>query len=365
MAKLRWLVLKSQRPLMVVGGPGWTSAARDDLTRFAERFDLPVATAWRRKDRFDNAHRCYAGDLGLAVDPNLAERARGADLILAVGARLDDNTTQGYTLLDAPTPRQQLVHVYPDGDELGRVYRPLLAIEADVGPFAAAAAALAPPDTIVPWAEWRAEARADYDSFIAPRACPGPVDLARIFAELPDRLPADAIITNGAGTYTAWHHRYYLHRGLGTYLGPVSGAMGYGLPAAIAAKALHPKRAVVALAGDGCFMMAAAELATAQQYHLPIVVLVINNGMYGSIRMHQERHYPGRVIATGLANPDFAALARSFGGHGETVRTTAEFWPALDRSLASGRTAVIDVHVDPEAIMPHATLSAIRAAATG
>jgi acetolactate synthase-1/2/3 large subunit len=359
MAELRALLLAAHRPLMVVGGSGWSEKARADLTGFAERFDLAVATAWRRKDRFDNTHRCYIGDLGLAVDPNLARRVTEADVILAVNARLDDNTTSGYTLLAAPTPRQHLAHVYPDASEFGRVYAPTLAIEADIAPFAAAAAALRGPDAILAWAEWRAEARADYETFIAPRPCPGAVDLARIFSELPDHLPPDAIVTNGAGTYTAWHHRHYLHRKFGTYVGPTSGAMGYGVPAAIAAQAAFPKRAVVALAGDGCFSMAAMELATARQYHLPIVVLVMNNGILGSIRMHQERHYPSRPIATSLVNPDFAALAKSFGCHGETVRTTAEFWPALKRSLASGTAAVIDIHVDPEAIMPHTTLSLI------
>lgn len=357
MAKLREALLAAHRPMMIVGGSGWTAAARDQLTQFAERFDLPVTTAWRRKDRFDNTHRCYIGDLGLAVDPNLAQRVGDADLILAVGARLDDNTTSGYTLLSPPNPRQRLIHVYPIATEFGRVYRPLLGIESDMTAFAAAAAKLRGPDAIVPWAEWRAEARSDYESFAAPRPCPGLVDLPRLFADLPSHLPVDAIITNGAGTYTAWHHRFFLHRHFGTYVGPISGAMGYGLPAAIAAKAVYPKRTVVALAGDGCLMMSIAELATARQYHLPVVVLVLNNGLYGSIRMHQERHYPGRAIATGLVNPDFAALARSFGCHGETVRTTAEFWPALQRSLGSGTTAVIDVHVDPEAIMPYVTLS--------
>lgn len=360
MTKLRALLLAAHRPLMVVGGSGWSDKARDDLTHFAERFDLATATAWRRKDRFDNTHRCYVGDMGLAIDPNLARRVTEADLILAVGARLDDNTTSGYTLLSPPRPVQKLVHVYPGPEELGRVYQPELAILADPGPFAAMAAALTPPDMILPWAEWRAEARADYETFIAPRHCPGSVDLAKIFSELPERLPPDTIITNGAGTYTAWHHRYFLHEKFGTYLGPTSGAMGYGVPAAIAAKAVHPKRTVIALAGDGCFSMSAMELATAKQYGLAIVVLVINNGLFGSIRMHQERHYPGRTIATGLVNPDFAALARSFGGHGESVRSTAEFWPALERCLKSGQPAVIDIHIDPEAIMPHTTLSAIR-----
>jgi acetolactate synthase-1/2/3 large subunit len=360
MSQLREMLLAAHRPLMIVGGPGWTAQARNELTHFAEQFDLPVVTAWRRKDRFDNTHRCYIGDMGLAIDPGLARRVTESDLILAVGARLDDNTTSGYTLIIPPRPVQKLIHVYPGVEELGRVYQADLAIESDPVPFAKAAAAMPPPHQILPWAEWRAEARADYETFIAPRPCPGSVDLAAIFSALADHLPADTIITNGAGTYTAWHHRYYLHQALGTYLGPTSGAMGYGIPAAIAAKAVFPKRTVIALAGDGCFSMSAMELATAKQYGLPIVVLVMNNGILGSIRMHQEKHYPGRVIGTGLVNPDFAALARSFGGHGETVRTTLEFWPALERSLTSGQPSVIDIHVDPEAIMPHTTLSAIR-----
>lgn len=355
---IRNTLASARHPLVIAGGPGWSREACAHLQSFAERNDLPVVTSFRCKDRFDNRHRCYAGDMGIAIDPELARIIRDADTLLAIGPRLGDMTTGSYTLLDPPTPKQTLIHVHPDGQELGRVFTPAIGVTADVGPTVKALAEMAPIEDPT-WHEWRAAARADYETFTAPVSTPGAVDLAYIFSEIGTHIPDDTIFTNGAGTYTAWHHRFYRHSRYSTYVGPTSGAMGYGIPAAIAAQLVHPERTVIALAGDGCFMMSLNELATAKQYHLPIIVLVMDNGMYGSIRMHQEKAYPGRVIGTDLVTPDCAALAKSMGGHGETVKTTDEFWPALKRAKAANTFSVIHIHVDAEAIMPHTTLSAL------
>jgi acetolactate synthase-1/2/3 large subunit len=361
MNQLAQMLGEAKKPLVLLGGSGWSAESRAQLQAFAERQNLPVVTSFRRIDLFDNTHPCYAGNISLGVDPKLVQRIKDADVILAVGSRLGDIVTAGYTLLDPPKPKQTLIHVHPDAADLNRVYQTRLAIHSAMDAFGVALAAM--PALKGAWTPWAAAARADYEAFIVPKPVPGAVDLATIFSELPRRLPADAVITNGAGNYTGWHSRYFMHRNFRTYAGPTSGAMGYGVPAAVAAKAVFPERTVIALAGDGCFMMAAQELATAHQYNLPIIVLVLNNGMYGTIRMHQERHYPERTIATNLMNPDFAALARAYGGHGETVTTTAEFWPALERARASGKVAVIDIKMDPEAITTGTTLSAITAKA--
>ena len=283
--------------------------------------------------------------------------------MLAIGGRLGDITTRGYTLLDVPRPRQTLVHVHPDPDELGRVYEPELPIVSDLTEFAAALARILPVDSSA-WRTWTEAARADYLANLRHTPQPGDLDLGDVLAFLRERLPGDAILTNGAGNFTVWAHRFYEYSQYGTQLAPRSGAMGYGFPAALAAKALHPGRIVVCFAGDGDFMMSAAELATAVQYELPVVCLVVNNGMYGTIRMHQERSYPGRVIGTDLVNPEFADYARSFGCYGETVERTAEFEAAFERAVASGLPAVIDLRVHPEAIHPQHTIAGIRAAAS-
>ena len=370
LARLRELLGGARRPLVIAGGPGWTDAAAGDLRAVAEASRLPVAVSWRSQDVLDNRSASYVGDLGVSTNPALAERVRAADLVVAVGPRLGEITTGGYRLLEAPVPRQRLVHVHPGLAELGRLYQPDLAVNAAIGPFLAAWRSV-PPVRGDAWAVWTEAARSNYQAWVRPwpaegpaagGAAPGPgrVDLGQALAALRERLPDDAIVASGAGNYSVWVHRYFQFRRHGTQLAPKSGAMGFGLPAALAAKVVHPRRTVVAVAGDGDFLMCGQELATAVQHGLDVVVLVVDNAMYGTIRMHQERAYPGRVIATGLNNPDFAALAEAYGAAGETVVATADVPAALDRALGAGRPAVVALKVDPEAIAPGLTLSALR-----
>ena len=362
MSRLRSMLSAARRPIAILGGSGWTAEACDDLRRFAESWKLPISCAFRFQDLFDNAHPLYAGDVGIGINPKLAQRIREADLALVFGPRLGEVTTSGYSLFEVPSPRQTLVHVHSGAEELGRVYAADLPINSGMPELAAALARLEPATAPV-WAAESAAVRADYLAWSTPVKIPGPVQLAEIVRSLRDRLPPDTIIANGAGNYTSWIHRFHQYRRFKSQLGPSSGAMGYGLPAAIAAKSVHPDRTVVAFAGDGCFLMTGQELATAVRHQLAIVVIVVNNSQYGTIRMHQERNYPGRVFATGLVNPDFAAYARSFGAHGELVQATAEFGPALDRALAAGGPALIEIRIPEEAITPSTTLSAIRARA--
>jgi acetolactate synthase-1/2/3 large subunit len=359
MAALAARLQRAQRPLVLVGGGSWSARASDDLRAWAEAARLPVGASFRCQDYLDNRSPSYVGDVGLGVSPKLAARVRDADLLLVLGARLGEATTSGYTLVEPPVPRQQLVHVHADPEELGRVYAPSLAVCAGGEAFCTAARALPALDSST-WAEWTASARAEYEAWQVPTPQPGGVNLGEVVAWLAERLPDDAIVTNGAGNYTVWLHRFYRYRRFRTQLAPTSGAMGYGLPAAVAAKAVHPDRIVVALAGDGCFLMAASELATAVQHELPIVVVVADNRMYGTIRMHQERHYPGRVSGSDLENPDFAALARAYGAHGVEVHRTEDFADAFEEALAAGRPALLSLRVDPEALTPAATLSATR-----
>ena len=359
---LRNMLLPAKRPLVIAGGSGWTAQTCSDLARFAEANALPVACAFRNQDLFDNRHPSYAGDVGIAINPKLAARVRNADVLLVIGERLGEMVTSGYTLLAPPQPKQALIHVHPGADELGRVYQPALAIESSMPAFCAALAAMEPIRT-APWFGSAEQAHGEYLAWQKPRAMPGALDLWQVVATLRERLPEDAILANGAGNYTGWLHRLYRYPRFRTQLGPYSGAMGYGVPAAIAAKAAHPERVVVSWNGDGCFLMNGQELATAVQYGLAIVLIVVDNGMYGTIRMHQEREYPARVYGTELINPDFVALARAYGALGETVTGTAEFAPALERALAAGRPALIHLRVDPQAITMNATIDEIRAAA--
>jgi acetolactate synthase-1/2/3 large subunit len=361
---LRDLLAASRRPLLLCGGTGWTSRAAADLREFAEASRLPVAVAFRSQDLVDNRSPSYAGAFGNNANPALVERIGAADLVVAIGTRLDEVTTGDYRLLEPPRPQQRLVHVHQGAGELGKVYQAELGIVSGLPAFAAAARALE-PIADPPWAEWTRAARADWLAWSAPAsagATPG-VDLAAVVAWLAERLPPDAIIAQGAGNYTGWVQRYYRFRQLGTQLAPKGGTMGYGVPAAIAAKLAHPDRPVVAFAGDGCFLMTGQELATATLHEIAIMVVVVNNGMYGTIRMHQELAHPGRVVGTELRNPDFAALARSFGAHGELVTGTAEFPAAFERAVASGTAAVIELRTDAEAISPSSTLSQLRARA--
>jgi acetolactate synthase-1/2/3 large subunit len=362
LAELGRRLAAARRPLVILGGGGWDQEAATRVEDFARAWDLPVGTSFRAQSHFDNTHPNYVGDVGIGINPKLAEQVREADLLLVIGARLGEMTTGGYTLIDIPVPKQTLVHVYPGAEELGRVYAPTLPILAGMKEFAAALAGLAPP-AAKPWAERRAAARADYEAWTRPLPMPGKVQYGEIMAWLRQRLPDDAVICNGAGNYSGWIHKNYQFRRYRTQIGPTSGSMGYGTPAAVAAKLMYPARVVVNFAGDGCFMMHGQELATAVQYGAAIVIVVVNNGMYGTIRMHQEREYPKRVVATALRNPDFAALARAYGAHGETVEDTAAFAPAFERALAAGRPALIDLRIDPNAITPRTTLDAIRQSA--
>jgi acetolactate synthase-1/2/3 large subunit len=360
--RLRELIAGAVRPLVIVGEGGWTAQAGEDILAFARANGLPVASSWRCQDYVDNRSPVYAGHAGLAMDPALAERIAGADLLIAVGGRLGEIASNGYTLLGVPVPEQILVHVHPDPDELGAVYQPALGIVSGLPQFAAAARALEPApnparDGVA------AEAHEQYRRNLeTARELPGGVQMAEVMARLRERLPAEAIITSGAGNFTVWAHRYYRFSRYPTQLAPRSGSMGYGVPAAVAAKALHPDRPVVCLAGDGDFLMTGQELATAVQEGLGVVFLVVNNGMYGTIRMHQERRYPGRVYATGLVNPDFVAYARAFGAHGALVERSEDFAAALDAALEADGPALIELRVDPEAITPRQTLAEIRAA---
>ncbi|TAN64618.1 MAG: thiamine pyrophosphate-binding protein [Magnetospirillum sp.] len=359
MDRLGELLNTAKRPLAVVGGGGWTQDAATGFTKFAEAWRLPVAAAFRCQDIVDNESAVYAGELGFSVAPSLAQRVRDADLLLAVGTRLGEIDTSGYTLVRSPNPTQALIHVFPEAEELGRVYRPELAIVAAMVPFARRVATLAPPAQIA-WNSWTEAVRADHLANRLPNPCPGALDMGQVMAEIEARLPMDAIICTGAGNYTGWPQRFHRFRRYRTQLAPANGSMGYGLPAALAAKALHPERSVVAFAGDGCFLMTAQELATAKLHQLAPVVIVIDNGMYGTIRMHQEANHPGRTLATDLANPDFTALARSYGAWAETVERTEDFAAAFTLALGAGRLALLHLKLDPEAITTRTTLSAIR-----
>ena len=361
MKELAQLLGKAERPLMIVGGGGWNAGACDDLRAFAEANALAVAVTFRCQDKFDNSHACYAGDLGVGPNPKLLQRVRESDLLVVVGARLGEMTTVGYTLIDIPKPKQAFVHVYPGPEELGRVYQPTLAVNAGMKAFAAAVRAVKVGQP--KWRQWTKDARADYLAWTKPPKIPGRVQMGEIMDWLNERLPADSVVCNGAGNFATWANRFYRYRSFASLMGPTSGSMGFGLPAAVAAKLADPKRLVVVFAGDGDFMMTGQELATAVQYGADIVVLVGNNGMLGTIRMHQEREYPGRVCATDLANPDFAALARAYGAHGEVVERTDQFAAAFEAAVKSGKPAVIELRLDPEAITPMATLSGIRKAA--
>ncbi len=359
MAKLGALLAKAERPLAIVGGGGWSEQARADFEAFCSAHNVPVAASFRCQDYIDNAHPNYVGHAGVGINPKLGNYIKESDLLLVVGSRLGEMTTQGYTLIEIPRPKQKLVHVYADPNEIGRTYQPDLAIVASSDAFAAAARSL-------PAAGAKRKTRietghAELVAYTKPLASPGAVQMAEIVAWLRKRLPADAIVTNGAGNYATWVHRFWSYGQFRTQLAPTSGSMGYGVPAAVAAKAVHPNQAVVAFAGDGCFMMTAQEFMTAVQHDLPIIVIIANNGMYGTIRMHQEREHPGRVSGTELQNPDFAALARAYGGYGAKVARTEDFAAAFDEAMASGKPSIIELTIDPEALSPSTTLSAFRA----
>jgi len=362
MQDLRDRLAKAKRPLMILGGGGWAAEAVADIRVFAEAMNLPTGCSFRCQDLFDNLHANYAGDVGIGINPKLAARVKHADLLLVVGARMGEMTSSGYTLLDIPVPQQTLIHVHASAEELGRVYQAALPINAGMAEFAAMAKALAP----ITQRAWDAETKAAHSEYLewsTPPQVEGPVQMGEIMSWLESRLPEDAIMTNGAGNYATWLHRFHRHRRFRTQLAPTNGSMGYGVPSAVAAKLIAPGRMVVSFNGDGCYMMNGQELATAVQYALPVVFVIVNNGTYGTIRMHQERTYPGRVSGTDLVNPDFVALAKAYGAHGELVEKTADFAPAFERSAKAGKPALIEIRLSAEVLTPRQTLSQIRAAA--
>jgi len=365
MQELERLLSGAKRPFVLIGGGGWTKQAVDGLRAWAEAAGIPVGCGFRCQDYFDNRHPNYAGDIGIGLNPKLAQRVKDADVLLAIGERLGEMTTSAYTLVESPVPRQTLIHVQSGAEELGRVYRAALPINSNYEEFILALSAVK-----IKREEWQSrtrDAHADYLAWNKPVSMPGALHYGEVIAWLSQNLPEDAIVTNGAGNFASWLHRHFQYRGWQcgwrSQLAPANGSMGYSVPAAVAAKIAAPGRTVVAIAGDGEFLMNGQEFATAMQYRAPIIVLVVNNGMYGTIRMHQEREYPGRVSGTELANPDFAAYARAFGGHGEKVERTADFAPAFQRAVASGKPAILELKIDPEAITPSATLSGLRATA--
>jgi acetolactate synthase-1/2/3 large subunit len=357
------LLAKAERPIVLIGGSRWSDEGCAAMARFAETFAVPVATTFRRGHLFHALHPNYAGDLGIGPNPKLTARVKASDLVVLVGGRLSEMQSQGYTLIDIPLPQMTFVHVHPGVEELGRVYRPHLGINATPASFAIAAAALAPPAE----PRWRGQAKAAHDDYLAfsekPTDVPGGVNLGAILVWLRENLPDDSMVCNGAGNYAAWIHRFYRFRKFATQIAPTAGSMGYGVPAAIGVKRLYPDRTVVAISGDGDFLMNGQDFATAVQFDAPVIVIIADNGLYGTIRMHQEREYPGRVSATLLRNPDFAAYARAFGGFGVTVERTADFPAAFRAAETSGQPAIIHLKIDPEAITPTMTLAKIREAA--
>jgi acetolactate synthase-1/2/3 large subunit len=360
MNRLQKLLGEAKRPVVLIGGSRWTEQASAALMRFAERFALPVATTFRRGHLFDAMHRCYAGDFGIGPNPKLLARVKGADLVLLIGGRFGEMPSQSYSVFDIPEPQTKLVHVHPGAEELGRVYHAHLAINAAPTAFCAALENMQPPKEIA----WRGESATAHADYLAwgekATSVPGAVNLGEIMVWLRENLPADAIVTQGAGNFSGWVHRFYRVRKFGGLVGATSGSMGYGLPAALAMQTLYRDRTVVCVAGDGDFLMTGQDFATAVQYQLPVIVLVADNGIYGTIRMHQERDYPGRVIATNLRNPDFAAYALAFGGYGALVEKSADFPAAFAAARASGKPSILHLKIDPEAITPTATLTGIR-----
>ena len=359
LAELRRLLGAAERPMMLVGGSGWSDDACRDIASFARANDLPVCCSFRRQDIIDNRLPCFVGDLGTGASPSLVARLKEADLLLAVGARIGEITSQSYSLLGIPEPGKVLIHVHASAEELGRVFRPSLAIQSGMPEFAAAVKTLA-PIAAPHWSSWREAVRAEYEAGLIPPPSRGPLDLGEIMRWLRDRLPDDAIVTSDAGNFSGWPNRFLQYRRPGRQLGPTSGAMGYGVPAAVAAKLVHPDRLVVGFCGDGGFMMTGQELATAALEGTGPIILVFNNSMYGTIRMHQERRFPGRVVGTALRSPDFLALAQAYGVFGASITSTADFAPALEKAASSSRASIIELKMDPEVITTRTTLSEIR-----
>jgi acetolactate synthase-1/2/3 large subunit len=358
MRELQRMLQAAERPFVILGGGGWDRASCDALRAWLEASQLAAGTSFRCQDLLDNRSGSFAGDVGIGINPQLAQRIREADVVLVVGARLGEMTTSGYTLFEAPVPSQALIHVHGGAEELGRVYRATLPINSGMANFVESLAQLKLDGA--KWAARTRQAREDFLAWTEVQPMPGRLQYGDVVKWLDRNLPEDAIVCGGAGNFSGWVHRYFRYKGFRTQLGSTAGSMGYGLPAAVAAKLAAPQRTVVAVTGDGDFLMNGQELATAAQYGAPVIALVVNNGMYGTIRMHQEREYPGRIFGTELQNPDFAAYARAFGGHGERVESTDQFAPAFERARASGKPALIELRIDPDAITTSTTLSALR-----
>lgn len=347
----------AKKPLMLVGGPGWSADIARDAIAFAERMGLPVVTSFRCQDYIDNDHPNYVGVLGIAPLPKLLKRiAEEVDLLIVVGSRLGEMTSQGYSLINIPDPQMDFVHIHPGGEDLGHVYNPSLSTQSSAHAFFDAVATLPDGDGATRRAEWISVQRADYEAFLKPTPVPGALNMSEVIGHLTEVMPKDTILTNGAGNYTVWAHRFHRHCSYRTQLAPTSGSMGYGVPAAVAAKITTPDRPVIAISGDGCFLMSAQEMATARQYGADVIYLVVNNGMYGTIRMHQERNHPDRKMATDLVNPDFVTYAAAFGIAGERVETTADFPAALERARKAAGGYLIELVVDQEALTPTQTL---------
>lgn len=361
LAKFRDMLSAAKKPLVMAGGGGWTQEACDDLAAFAEQNELPVAVSFRRQDVIDNRHPNYAGVIGLGINPKLKQRLDECDLLISLGPQLGEIVSGGYTYFDFPKPKQTFIHISAGVDELGKVYQADLGINSGMAEFCAAARDMVPVAT--PWKGEAETAHADYMAFSTPPEMPGDVNYSQIVSWLSDTLPEDSVITNGAGNYTVWVHRFFRYKQYGTQLAPQSGAMGYGVPSGVAAGVRHRDRVVVSFSGDGCFQMNGQEIGTAVQQNAKVIFVVVNNGMYGTIRMHQETHYPKRKSGTDLVNPDFAALARAYGAHGETVTKTADFEAAFERCRAADGPSLIELVIEQDAVLPTSTLSGIQAAA--
>lgn len=358
MQEVRSLLELSERPLVILGGGGWSESARRQIELFAEKNHLPVGCSFRRQDLFDNRHPNYIGDIGIGINPKLASIVKESDLLLVVGARLGEMTTGGYALIEAPTPKQKLIHIHPGIEELGRVFQASVMINSNIEEAAEALNLLEPSESVS--TDWLNKANKTYIKNIIPQPSTGDVDLSELMIAMRELLPRDTVMTNGAGNFSGWIHRYWQYEDFRSQIAPTNGAMGYGVPAGVAAKIACPDKLVVSVSGDGCFLMNGQEIATAIQYSLKILFIVFDNGMYGTIRMHQERDYPSHVYGTTLKNPDFAALAKAYGLHAETVTSTRDIRGAIERCIDQNSASLIHIKVDPEAITTRTTLTAIR-----
>jgi acetolactate synthase-1/2/3 large subunit len=358
MQEVRSLLELSERPLVILGGGGWSESARRQIEMFAEKNHLPVGCSFRRQDLFDNRHPNYIGDIGIGINPKLASIVKESDLLLVVGARLGEMTTGGYALIEAPTPKQKLIHIHPGIEELGRVFQASVMINSNIEEAAEALNLLEPSESVS--TDWLNKANKTYIENIIPQPSTGDVDLSELMIAMRELLPRDTVMTNGAGNFSGWIHRYWQYEDFRSQIAPTNGAMGYGVPAGVAAKIACPDKLVVSVSGDGCFLMNGQEIATAIQYNLKILFIVFDNGMYGTIRMHQERDYPSHVYGTALKNPDFAALAKAYGLHAETVTSTRDIRGAIKRCIDQNSASLIHIKVDPEAITTRTTLTAIR-----